>query len=817
MKLIWINLFMLLMTPFWSFSQEITKEKQQLSNGWYFLKEDIGGIWETVRVAQKGQPTDYPLWEKVSLPHCFNTFDAVDPDLNYYQGPGWYKTSLQINNPYKNGRTLLHFEGAGQKTEVWVGLEMAGSHVGGYDEFTIDITSFIPKALANSSIVENFKGNVPLAIRCDNSRDLEMIPSDLSDFHVYGGLYRNVWVEYVPQNWFEGMKIDAVLSEKMKDGSIALQLKPGIAFTQAPEINITITDPKGNIIISKKEVSETFSYSFPISKVSLWSPSNPQLYGITIEANFNGQVQTLTDRFGFRQFEFVKKGPFMLNGSRLLLKGTHRHDDFAGVGAAQTEKMIRDEMQLIKDMGANFIRLGHYQQSKQVLNLCDSLGILVWEEIPWCRGGLGGDVYREQAKRMLSNMITQHYNHPAVILWGLGNENDWPGDFEQFEQDSIRAFMSILNDLSHRLDPARLTTIRRCEFCSTIVDVYSPSIWAGWYRGVYTDYKQVSENEMKKVDRFFHAEWGADSHAGRHSEAIEQQWKNIESSNSADERAGDASLYGGANRISRDGDWSESYAVELYDWTLKEQLDMPWLTGSAFWTFKDFATPIRPENPIPYVNQKGVVQRDLTLKETFYVVQSYWSEKPMVHIYGHSWPVRWGKADEKSTLKVYSNCEKVELFVNGKSHGVKVRNTKLFPACGLVWNVQLSSGENKVEAVAYAGKEKLTDALTWKFQTGEWGKTASLKLSEEKIDENSSYLNVLALDANGLICLDSKLLVEFQIAGEATLNQNQGTTTGSRKIQLANGQAKIKINKTGNKFAASVKAETGECDIIYSE
>ena len=173
----------------------------------------------------------------------------------------------------------------------------------------------------------------------------------------------------------------------------------------------------------------------------------------------------------------------------------------------------------MKELGANFIRLGHHQQSRMVLDLCDELGLLVWEEIPWCRGGLGGDRYKEQARRMLRNMIDQHRNHPSIIIWGLGNENDWPGDFEEFDKDKIRAFMIELNDLSHSWDPSRKTAIRRCDFCKDVVDVYSPSIWAGWYGGGrYTDYKSRSETEMKKVNHFLHMEWGGDSHAGRHSE-----------------------------------------------------------------------------------------------------------------------------------------------------------------------------------------------------------------------------------------------------------------------------------------------------------
>ena len=227
--------------------------------------------------------------------------------------------------------------------------------------------------------------------------------------------------------------------------------------------------------------------TFAIERPELWSPVTPALYKCIVMLDSPHGKHTVTERFGIRYFEFVRRGPFKLNGERLLLRGTHRHEDHAGlaaaladiggiwpvmrVTAALTEDIIREEFQLMKEMGANFIRLGHYQQSRIALDLCDELGFLVWEEIPWCRGGLGGERYKEQARRMLRNMIDQHRNHPSVILWGLGNENDWPGDFESFDKEKIRAFMSELNDLSHQLDPSRKTAIRRCDFCKDIVDV----------------------------------------------------------------------------------------------------------------------------------------------------------------------------------------------------------------------------------------------------------------------------------------------------------------------------------------------------------
>lgn len=786
----------------------------KLSSNWDFLKSDLGGIWEIIREPQLGQPTSFPIWEKVELPHCFNAFDAVDPSVCYYQGPGWYRNFLEFENPYAQGHTIMHFDGAGQKTEVYIGFTKVGEHVGGYDEWEIDITEAIEIAKHNNYIKEKYEGKIPVAIRCDNSRDLETIPSDLSDFHIYGGIYRNLYIEYHPGNWINRIKIDANVDTKGKKGEIEIKLENANNDIEAGKTTITIVDPTNAKIFTQEYATIDDSISISIAKPQLWSPNSPLLYTINIETSFAGKPQKCSEKIGFRNFEFIKDGPFMLNGERLLLKGTHRHEDFAGVAAAETDEQIRSEMKMIKELGVNFIRLGHYQQSPLVLDLCDSLGILVWEEIPWCRGGLGGSTYKEQARRMLTNMIEQHYNHTSVILWGLGNENDWPGDTEIFSEDSIRTFMSELNTLAHHLDPYRKTSIRRCDFCKDIVDVYSPSIWAGWYRGRYTDYLEVSKHEKEQVDRFLHVEWGADSHVGRHSEELDKTWLSINSEERADERAGDASLYGGGKRMSRDSNWSESYAAELFDWTLSEQSKMPWLTGTAFWIFKDFATPIRPENPIPYVNQKGVVERDLTPKETYYVVQSHWATKPMVHIYGHSWPIRWGNADEPHSIKVYSNCDEVELFINGKSLGTKKRNPDTFPAQGLTWDVYFEEGQNQIKAIGSTKNEKIADEINCDYQVGTWGTVDKLLLEEVKIDDNNSYLKATAIDANGLICLDSKLLVEFDAIGDAKLVDNLGTSTGSRIIQLANGQAKIRITKTGNAYSASVKSEKLGCFIL---
>lgn len=768
-----------------------TNHKQRLTTGWEFIRQDMGSIWEVMRpVPGAGKPEAVPLWQKVTLPHCFNAEDAVDPDVNYYQGTGWYRTTLHIDNPYKDGRIYLEFEGAGQNTEVYVYTTLVASHTGGYDEWKADITKAVEQFRSTPACRERFGGKIPVAIRCDNSRDTETIPSDMSDFNLYGGIYRYVNLVYTPAHSIGQVQINARTTPGDKLGKVEWQVTTERPLSASPsegvpELRITVLSPEGRKIYQDSyPLQDTCRAWFALKSPTLWSPDSPALYTFQAQLIAGGTdtLLTHTEHFGFRHIRFEEKGPFYLNGQRLLLRGTHRHEDHAGVGAALTEEMMIAEMKQIKAMGANFIRLGHYQQSEIILRLCDELGLLVWEEIPWCRGGLGGEKYREQARRMLTNMIDQHRNHPSVILWGMGNENDWPGDFEQFERDSIRAFMKELHALSHRLDATRLTVIRRCDFCKDIVDVYSPSIWAGWYSHRFRDYREMETAGMNSTTRFLHAEWGGDSHAGRHAEEIMTEGRS-----SFDIEAGD-----------RNGDWSESYIVRLFDWHLKEQEQMPWLTGSAFWTFKDFSTPLRPQNPIPYVNQKGVVQRDGTPKESYYVFQSYWSTEPMVHIYGHTWPVRWGQAGEPKEVLVYSNCPEVELFVNGTSMGCKKRDSQDFPAAGLHWNVVLQEGENKLEAIAHHGKLCLSDQIVQTYQTRPWSEPAEIRLTQIPLDAQNVLVQAEVVDRTGTRCLDAGTFIEFGCTDHQALQQNQGTAYGSRRIQAANGRACIRVKRGAN-------------------
>ncbi|WP_255153323.1 glycoside hydrolase family 2 protein [Ferruginibacter sp. HRS2-29] len=778
----------------------------RLENDWQFLKQDIGGIWEAVRPVIKNNPEAVPVWTNVTLPHCANADDAVDPDGFYYQGASWYRTQISLENPYAKGRTLLHFEGAGQKTTVYIYTTEVASHVGGYDEWTVDITDAVEAFKKNPVYQKQFKGRIPVSIRTDNSRDLEMIPSTLSDFSIYGGIYRHINLVYAPPLSFDKLFVAAKVENKSRQGKLSVRAR---FFNPdnigSADISVKVTDAQGKLVGQSRKKLVGLNKDAQLEEIiieapRLWSTENPDLYTVEAIAINGGDTCRISEQAGFRTTEFLSKGPFLLNGKRLLLRGTHRHEDHAGVAAAMTDEMIRNEMLLMKEMGANFIRLGHYQQSRYVLKLCDSLGILVWEEIPWCRGGLGGRIYKEQAKRMLTNMIEQHYSHPSAIIWGLGNENDWPGDFTSFDTSAIKRFMTELNDLSHQLDPSRKTAIRRCDFCKEIPDIYSPSIWAGWYRGVYTDYKEFTKKEFSKVNHFLHVEWGGDSHAGRHSEtpdiALQQFMHNNDTAN-----------FIKSVKAAKDGDWNESYICNLVDWHLKEQEKMPRLTGTAAWTFKDFSTPIRPDNPVPYVNQKGVVERDLTKKEAFYVFQSYWASRPMVHIYGHAASIRWGKKNEKKLVKIYSNCDQAELFVNGKSAGVKKRNSQDYPAAGYHWEVAFANGENMIHVVARKGKEIVTDTIRFQYETASWGKVAKAILDKIAETDGEVTLQVKLVDDQGHQCLDAANWVRFGLTGDGKLIDNLGTSTGSRYVQVCNGVARIKIKKNNGASVASAMLE----------
>ena len=730
-------------------------------------------------------------WQSINLPHTWNKFDATDNNPGYRRDAGWYLKKLIIPDNGKKQVYRLYFEGVNISCEVYINGKKAGGHIGGYVGFYIDITDFIQLDHENM-----------IMVRVDNSINTDIIPSQKSDFFIFGGITRDVWLETLPPAFIDHVTISTPQVSGESAQSNAAILFNNTSKTDKFKVAVEIFDPEGKNISSITEdivmPSGRSSNSFTLPVVDnphLWSVSDPALYTVKVTLRSQQYYDSVTERIGFRWFEFAEHGPFYLNGERLILRGTHRHEEHAGLGNAMPDSLHRRDMQMIKEMGANFVRLAHYPQDPEVYRACDELGILVWDELPWCRGGMGGETWKINTRRLFKEQVEQNFNHPSIILWSLGNELYWLPDFPGGDNmDSLRTFLTELNTMAHELDPGRKTAVRKFYEGADIVDVFSPSIWAGWYSGVYKTYEKAIKSAAKKYPRFFHAEYGGSSHVGRHTEnpitgeglVKEDEWS--EQPNMIN-----------IPRVSSAGDWSENYIVDLFDWHLHITEQTDWFTGNAQWAFKDFGTPLRPENAIPYMNQKGLVDRAGRPKDAYYVFKSYWTTSPeFCYIESPTWKIRTGLAGQKKEICVYSNCEQVRLVVNGVDQGVKIRDIKNFPAAGFNWFVALEPGSNVIEAYGYAAGEKVTDhKINIEYAVEKRGKPEEIILSALKQTDGTYLIEARVVDIKGQLCLEFNQRVYFDHNGAGMLKKYYGTPGGSDVIEFASGLAHIQFIPSG--------------------
>ncbi len=762
------------------------REKINFNNNWLYLENNSDSLSKIMTI-KKG-------WQPITLPHTWNKWDATDYLPGYRRDISWYKKSFNIKANENFAKYLLYFEGSNITTEVFVNNKFAGKHIGGYVGFKIDITKFIKKGTLNI-----------VYVKVDNSINKNIIPSQKSDFFIYGGITRDVWLEKLPVLNINNVQIKTPkVSETKADIETKVTLDNLTKENKQLDIIIKLHSPTDNIVAATKQIIKCTSgkniitLKFPsIKNPKLWSPDTPFLYSAKIFlVQKNIIIDSLAQTFGLRWYEFKEHGPFFLNGKRLLLRGTHRHEEFAGYGAAMPNALHKKDIQMIKNMGANFIRLAHYPQDPEIYKACDELGVLVWDELPWCRGGVGNKEWKRNTTRLLTEQINQNINHPCIILWSLGNEIYWDPDFNNGDNiDSINTFLTGLNNLAHQLDPTRLTAIRKYYEGANIVDVFSPSIWAGWYSGSYKDYTKSITSARKKYPRFFHAEYGGASHVGRHDENP-IDGKGIKLTKGWEEKPNQIKV----TSIAKNGDWSENYIVKLFDWHLhiSEQLD--WFTGNAQWAFRDFGTPLRPENPIPFVNQKGLLDRAGKPKDAYYVFKSYWNTKDkFCYIESHTWTERRAKPNQKLIISVYSNCNEVELFVNKKSLGKRKRNIKNFPACGLTWDVLFKEGKNSLTAIGYNKNVQVTsDSLTINFSTHPNGTPEKISLNTKVLENGNKLIVAKAIDKNGERCLNYNKKVYFSINGHGKLLINYGTPTRSQVIEMSNGKAAIEFSPSKN-------------------
>jgi beta-galactosidase len=750
-----------------------------LNESWDYLEMDVKTFAEAMSAKSS--------WQNIDLPHTWNVWDAVDATPGYRRAASWYKKDISIPVVKNNQRFILYFEGVNITSEVYINGQKAGRHVGGYVGFDIDITPYVRFGEKNTIVV-----------RVSNAYDPAVIPSQKSDFCIYGGITRNVWLQVVPSIYVASMRIS---TPKVLKSSAEIQVAAEVATIPKRksvfEIEAVVFNKDG-----KEVLNQSGKYSFQTSTASsilrlpvlknpeLWSPNNPYLYTMRIRLKHAGTViDEVTDRFGCRWYEFKSHGPFFLNGERLLLRGTQRHEDSAGYADAMPDSVQRRDMAMIKEMGANFVRLAHYPQAPEVYRACDELGILVWDELPWCRGGMGGEVWKENTRRLLREQIAQNYNHPSVIIQSLGNELDWLPDYPNGDNvDSLRAMIHELDTIAKKLNPYRLTALRKFSAGADLVDVVSPSLWPGWYSGNYKGFEKAITDAREHYPFMLHIEYGGDSHVGRHSEnpvtgdatwvpnGYEEHIKPQEVSN-----------------VALNSDWDENYIVNLFDWYLHISEQMDWLSGNAQWAFKDFPTPLRPENPIPYINEKGLVDRAGHPKDAYYVFKSYWTTSPLFcYIDSHTWMERNGPENIDRVVKVFSNCSEVELFLNSNSMGKQKRDIQNFPAAGLWWPIRFIEGNNSLRAVGYRDGIVVTaDSLTIHYTYKKIDVADHIVLTSESMSNGKTLVIATAVDKNGNRCLDYNKRVYFSCDRVGALLENYGTSTRSSIIEMANGRAQI--------------------------
>jgi len=665
-------------------SQGAIRVSEDISAGWRFLRTDAAG-------AESPDYQEGTGWQGVDLPHTWNTKDTFDDEPGYYRGIGWYRRSFAVPESWQGKRIVLRFEAACSVATAWLNGELLGQHKGSWTSFEFDITDRVKPGSSRNLV----------AVRVDNRWRRDVPPHDM-DFNIMGGLHREVFLiatdplhivstrVTTPQvSDAEGVAAFEIEvrneAKKSKQFEVVTEIRgPGL-----PE-PITLASPAahlrpGESVLIKQRTE-------PIAKPKLWSPAEPNLYRVSFRLLVSGRaVDDRESPLGFRWYRFDADRGFFLNGKHLKLLGVNRHDDYPGLGWALPKSRQVKDIELIKSLGANFVRTVHYPQHPIVLDTCDRLGLLVWEEVPFDGEGYeraavaGADDFARTVKQNLRDEIRRDRNHPAIILWSMGNENLNGPDLADWK--AVVALTRQLDHVAKEEDPSRPTAVainmpdRAVQVGLTkAVDILGYNVYAGWYSG------QI-EDMATRVDEFHRqnpgkpliiSEYGAGMENGRHADSPQCM------------------------------DFSEEYGCRFHEFYWRTIRERPFVAGSLIWNVFDFGVERRGrpgalKQTIPHLNQKGIFTFDRQPKDVYYFYRSQWTGEPMVYIVSHTWAKRKPGA---TSIKVYSNCDAVELLLNGKSMGTK-RKGEAF-----VWDVPLDAGDNQLRAEATRDGKHVVDGIS---------------------------------------------------------------------------------------------------------
>ncbi len=579
-----------------------------------------------------------PYW--VNLPHTWNAIDGQDGENDYYRGVCWYVRNISRDDLPQGERFFLEIGAANSSADVYFNGEHISHHDGGYSLFRVELTDYIRE--------ENL-----LVIGVDNSPNDHVYPQ-MADFTFYGGLYRSVKLIGVPQSHFDlmycgapGIAVTPKVYEKDADVSVEVYVENP---QDGQRVRYGIFDREGNVVCEHTQpVSET-KYTAHIKNVSLWQGTeSPYLYTASAQLlDQNGVViDHIHTRFGCRSFAIDPRKGFLLNGAEYPLRGVARHQDWLGIGNALLPEHHEKDIDLICEMGANTVRLAHYQHDPYFYDLCDERGLVVWAEIPYISKHM--PLGRENTLSQMRELIVQNYNHASIALWGLSNEITMNGD----KDEDLLANHRLLNDMVHQMDPTRLTTLAALSMCPTdslylkISDAVCYNHYFGWYGG------DVSMNG-EWFDRF-------------HSE-------NPEIPVGMSEYGCEALNWHTSEPVQ--GDYTEEYQAYYHEEMIKQLFSRPYIWGTYVWNMFDFGADARSEGGENGQNHKGLVTMDRKYKkDSFYAYKAHLSREPFVHICGKRYVDR---VEELTQITVYTNQPTVELFADGVSLGKRESSDHFF-------------------------------------------------------------------------------------------------------------------------------------------
>jgi len=561
----------------------------------------------------------------VDLPHTWNARDGQDGGNDYWRGTCIYRTHFaapQFNTA--SHQVWIQFDGVNASAHVVLNGSPVCNHDGGYSTFRANITELL-------------RDENELTVEVDNSKNDRVYPQK-ADFTFYGGIYRDVSLMVVSKNhftldYFGGPGIRITPTVQGADASVQVTTW----HDGEGEVSIELLDAAGNTVATGKGPDITLT----IFNAHLWNGvKDPYLYSCKARLVVNGTVEDeITTRFGVRSFKVDPKKGFFLNGKSYPLHGVSRHQDRKGLGNAITREMHDEDMALIKEIGANTIRLAHYQHDQYFYDLCDEVGMVVWAEIPYISEHMPNG--RENTISQMKELIIQNYNHPCIVCWGVSNEITISTKDKKDMLDNHRQ----LNDLCHEMDKTRLTTLACYAMCGPfnrsahITDMVSWNLYLGWYvPGFILNDLWMGFFHLCFPNRpFGYSEYGAEGMPNLHSTHPHR------------------------------GDHTEEYQAKYHEYMLRCFKRHPWMWATHVWNMFDFAADARDQGGEPGMNHKGLVTFDRkTKKDSFYLYKAWWSDEAFVHICSKRFVERTGST---ATVKVYSNQSTVALYVNGNKVG----------------------------------------------------------------------------------------------------------------------------------------------------